>query len=417
MTSFAIQNFGCRVNQAEAFAWASEFQKRGLKLDGDFERSGLIIVNTCTLTGKADRDARRFIRRIIRLNPRAKVIVTGCLAERNPGEIQMIPGVWKIVSNSEKSALPQVIFSEAPAESSGEARVVAPFRSRALLKVQDGCNMACSFCIIPRVRGKSASLPKDRILARIRELADEGFREIVLTGIHLCSYGRDLRPKTSLLELLREIDGRESGLRIRLSSLDPRLLPRPWLEHFASSKTISPHFHLSLQHGSERVLQAMGRKSTLAEYRDIMAFLRSRSPEAALGADIIVGFPGETEEDFESTARFLTDSPLNYFHVFSYSPRPGTAASSLKPVDDKKRKERAARLRKLSQLKNLAFRKSLIGRELGGIVIQKDAHGAEILTGNYIDIRLPSCSAPEGNEVKVKILSVSDKETCGEMAG
>jgi len=413
MESFSIQNFGCRVNQAESFEWAGEFQRRGLRFVPDSERGQIVIVNTCTLTGRADRDARKFIRKVLRKNPRARVVVTGCLAERNPGEFEKIPGVWKIIPNGEKKSLSERLFANVRAVGTGEGH---PFRSRALLKVQDGCNMTCAFCIIPQVRGRSASVPGRDVLGRIKNLVSQGFREIVLTGIHLCSYGNDLSPRSSLLELLREIENMPGEFKVRLSSLDPRLLPGPLLERLTASNKICPHFHLSLQHGSENILKAMGRMSTISEYRGIMAYLSQRSPAASLGADIIIGFPGETAEDFRATEDFLEESPLVYFHVFSYSPRPGTAASLLKPTEEKTKKERAARLRSLSRRKNLDFRRKFIGEILAGLVIQKAGGGAEILTPNYIDARVAACSAPVGDAVKVKILRVTDEETIGEIA-
>jgi len=410
MTSFSIQNFGCRVNQAEAFEWASELQERGLRLERDFDRSHVVVVNTCTLTGRADRDARKFIRRIARHNPKAKVVVTGCLAERDPAELERIPGVWRVIPNREKAGLTGQILSNV--EAAPEAGAQA-YRSRALIKVQDGCNMSCSFCIIPRVRGRSASVPKDVILGRIRRLAEDGFSEIVLTGIHLCSYGRDLKPPSSLLDLLQEIEALDGTVKVRLSSLDPRLLPAPLLEHLTASKKICPHFHLSLQHGSEAVLRRMGRQSTVAEYRDAISSLRELSPRAGIGADIIAGFPGETEEDFEQMVEFLTGTPLTYFHVFSYSPRPGTEAADWPQVDDKKKKERSALLRKISRQKNLAFRSLFLGQELEAIVIEKEDGAADVLTSNYIQIRVPACPAEEGQRVRVKPDRVTERETSG----
>jgi len=412
MTSFSIQNFGCRVNQAEAFEWASELQERGLRLERDFDRSHVVVVNTCTLTGRADRDARKFIRRIARHNPKAKVVVTGCLAERDPAELERIPGVWRVIPNREKAGLTGQILSNV--EAAPEAGAQA-YRSRALIKVQDGCNMSCSFCIIPRVRGRSASVPKDVILGRIRRLAEDGFSEIVLTGIHLCSYGRDLKPPSSLLDLLQEIEALDGTVKVRLSSLDPRLLPAPLLEHLTASKKICPHFHLSLQHGSEAVLRRMGRQSTVAEYRDAISSLRELSPRAGIGADIIAGFPGETEEDFEQMVEFLTGTPLTYFHVFSYSPRPGTEAADWPQVDDKKKKERSALLRKISRQKNLAFRSLFLGQELEAVVIEKEDGVADVLTSNYIQIHVPACPAEEGQRVRVKPDRVTERETLGEI--
>jgi threonylcarbamoyladenosine tRNA methylthiotransferase MtaB len=412
MTSFSIQNFGCRVNQAEAFEWTSELQQRGLRLERDFDRSHIVVVNTCTLTSRADRDARKFIRRIARRNPQAKVVVTGCLAERDPAELERIPGVWRVITNREKAGLAGQILANVGAAPEAGAQA---YRSRALIKVQDGCNMSCSFCIIPRVRGRSASVPKDAILDRMERLAEAGFSEIVLTGIHLCSYGRDLKPPSSLLDLLQEIEALDGTAKVRLSSLDPRLLPAPLLGHLTTSAKICPHFHLSLQHGSDAVLRRMGRQSTAAEYRDTISSLRELSPQAGIGADIIAGFPGETEEDFKQMVEFLTGTPLTYFHVFSYSPRPGTEAAAWPQVDDKNKKERAALLRKISWQKNLAFRSRFLGQELEAVVIEKEGAAADVLTSNYIQIRVPDCPAQEGQRVRVKIERVTERLSFGEI--
>ena len=412
MESFSIQSFGCRVNQAEAFAWTAELQKRGWRYEPDAERSGLVILNSCTLTARADREARKFLRHLLRANPAARVVVTGCLAERDPGGLEHLPGVWKIVPNSEKTDLPRLLAPDLRAVETADAR---PFRSRALLKVQDGCNMACAFCVIPKVRGSSASVPPADVLARVEDLVRQRFREIVLTGIHLCSYGRDLAPPSSLLEMLRAIDGLPGEFRLRLSSLDPRLLPPELLEHLTSSPRVCPHFHLSLQHGSDRVLKAMGRTSTVAQYDTTLRFLRTRSPQAGIGADIIVGFPGETADDFRALEAFLERAPLTYLHVFPYSPRPGTPASTAKAVDGRTAKSRAARLRALSRAKNLEFRERFVGTVLEAAVIRTSAAGADVLTPNYIDVRVPASGAKEGSSVKIVLTRVTERGASGEI--
>jgi len=414
MTSFSIRNFGCRVNQAEAFDWAAELQRRGLRLD----RGGggaIVIVNTCTLTSPADRDSRKFIRRIRRENPTARIVVTGCLAERDPESLRTIPGVWKVIPNAAKDDLPDTVFAEArpglPVEEFLEA--AAPFRSRALVKVQDGCNNACGFCVIPSVRGRSRSVPLGEVREKVERLAGRGFREIVLTGIHLGSYGLDFKPPSSLLALLRAVEDLSGDFRARLSSLDPRLLPRPLLEFLVRSRRVCPHFHLSLQHGADPVLRAMGRASTAAEYRTLLAFLEEHAPEAALGADLIVGFPGETEADFEATRAFVEEAPLSYVHVFSFSPRPGTRAAAERPVDEGVKKRRATALRALAKRKNLLFRRRFVGRVLDGIVVKSSAAGGEVLTPNYLDVAVPAGGLEEGAAVRVRIDRVTEKETAG----
>lgn len=412
MTSFSIQTFGCRSNQAEAFLWAYEFQKQGLKYEKDFSRSDLVVVNSCTLTSRADSDTRSFIRRVSRANPKARLIVTGCYAQRAPEELRNMPQVSCLLSNTEKKNLEAKVLSFAGPGAEGK---ISPFRSRASVKIQDGCNFRCTFCIIPSVRGRSASLSKREILDRIKEFISQGYREIVLTGIHLCSYGLDLNTKSSLLELLQEIKSLNSLVKLRLSSLDPRFLEPSLIEHITTNEKVCPHFHLSLQSGSDDILKRMGRKIRIEDYKKILTYLREKSPQASLGADIIVGFPGETEDDFSQTYSFLEKSPLTYFHVFSYSPRPGTAAASWPQVNGKVKKERARLLRELSRRKNTNFRRLFIGKECEAIVIKKEKAGAEVLTSNYFKVFVPSCPHDARKEVRVKITKVDPVKTTGQI--
>jgi threonylcarbamoyladenosine tRNA methylthiotransferase MtaB len=254
---------------------------------------------------------------------------------------------------------------------------------------------------------------KDSILSRIRRLVEKGYREVCLTGIHLCSYGLDLKPPSSLLELLGDIEKIEELAKLRLSSLDPRFLIPPLLEHITEGQKICPHFHLSLQHGSDKILRLMGRRTTISLYLEILAYLRHHSPRASLGADIIVGFPGEGEEEFDQSLSFLERSPLTYFHVFPYSPRPWTAAASWPQVEEKTKKERAWLLRRLGREKNMEFRQKFLGKKEEAIVIKKRQGETEVLTSNYLRVSVPFCPKGEGEEVRVKIIKAGEKETEG----
>ena len=400
MTSFSIQNFGCRVNQAEAFGWTEELEGHGWRLAEDSIRADLVVLNTCTLTGKADRDVRKFIRKITRLNPAARLVVTGCSVDAGRIQTQGMPLNWLVIPNGQKAGLVDRILPPA------ERRRAAPekhLRSRALLKIQDGCDERCTFCVIPRVRGRSRSLERADILARARELAGRGFREIILCGIHLSSYGLDLRPQTSLLDVVRELTAIGEIGHIRLSSLDPRFMDDRLVAFLAGNPKISPHFHLSLQHGSDRILKRMGRASKVSEYLRVLTELRRNSPTAALGADIMVGFPGESEEDFADMKVFLERSPITYLHVFAYSPRPGTPAADWPQVDERLKGERSARLRGLSAEKRKTFHLAFLSKELDAIVIKKQGDSGEVLTENYINIQVPFCSASPGEEMKVRL--------------
>lgn len=413
MTSFSIQTFGCRVNQAEAFLWADELQRQGLKYEKDFASGDIVLINSCTLTSRADSDVRNFIRRASRLNPEAKLIVTGCYAERATEELARMKEVWRILTNAEKDKIIKDILILSREK---EAAFVSPFRSRAYLKIQDGCNFRCSFCIIPSVRGRSVSSTKKNVLSEMEKFIRQGFDEIVLTGIHLCSYGADLKPRSTLLQLLQEVEQLEGLTSVRLSSLDPGYLKLELIEFLSVSEKICPHFHLSLQSGSEEILRRMGRMMKVEDYRGILSTLRKRSSLASLGADIIVGFPGETESDFQQTVSFLEESPLTYFHVFSYSPRPGTVAASWPQIDGKVKKERARLLRGMSARKNMKFRQLLAGKVRKAIVIKKSKDGIEVLTDNYVRVLIPPLSCKEGQRLKVRITGSGKKITTGQLS-
>ncbi len=412
MTSFSVQNFGCRVNQAEGFFWVHELQSHGLVYEPNVWQGDIVVVNTCTLTSRADRDVRSFLNRMTRDNPEAKLILTGCYTERHADHLKKNPQVWQVMSNGEKENLADRVVSRLGPQKGGAFRHC---RSRALVKAQDGCDFRCSFCIIPQVRGRSVSLAPGKVVQKVREYTEQGYREIVLTGINLCSYGKDLKPEKRFVDLLRSIERVEGLGQIRLSSLDPRFLDGDICDHIVSIPKICPHFHLSLQHGSDKVLKRMGRMIKVEDYRQILYALRKRSPQASLGADIIVGFPEETDEDFEKMFEFLQQVPLTYFHVFSYSPRPGTPAARWEPVAEKVKRGRAARLRKLSRQKNFAFRQSLAGKMAEGIVIKHEEAWTQVLTSNYIRVHVPRCNLESRMKVKVRITDVLSNANRGEI--
>lgn len=412
MNSFSVQSFGCRVNQAESFAWVNSFQRRGFRFLNDHSQSDVILVNSCTVTHRADRDLRMFVRKIQRTNPKARLVLTGCLTEKTRQELASTPQVWQIIPNQEKEDLCQRLF---PGSVLDCGNSVTPFRSRAMVKVQDGCDFECRFCVVPSVRGRSKSFPEMRIVKEVKEYVAQGFQEIVLTGVHLCLYGRDLKPRSTLLGLLEALESVPGLKQIRLSSLDPRLLAEDLLNHIATSSLICPHFHFSLQSGSNRLLRSMGRNIQTDAYRRMLCALRGKVPMAALGADILVGFPGETDEDFRCTHEFLASSALTYIHVFSYSPRPGTPAADWPQLEDRVKSERASLLRKLSQDKNVRFRQLFIGKECQGIVIRREGKGAHILTSNYIDVDVPFSGFDEKETVTVRITEVSQARTSGEI--
>jgi threonylcarbamoyladenosine tRNA methylthiotransferase MtaB len=418
MPSVAVRNFGCRANQAEAFAWADALRERGLRLEEDWGRSDVVLVNSCTLTGRADRDVRKFIRTVGRENPATSIIIAGCYAERAPADLAALPNVVAVLPTSAKGRVPEIVVEIAgkrPSTSRAGAAETNSFRARAYLKVQDGCDNRCAFCVIPGVRGRSVSVPPDEIADSVRSLAGRGFREIVLAGIHLASYGRDLEPRRSLLGLLRAIGEAGGAARLRLSSLDPNLVDDALVAHITGEGKICRHFHLSLQHASERILRLMGRPGDAGSYDRILGELKRFAPDAALGADIIVGFPGETESDFDELRRFLEGSPLTYFHVFPYSPRPGTPAATRPQVPAGVVTARAKALRRLSAGKDFRFRRRFLGRELEAVVIVRSERGAEVLTDNGMRVAAPFSPVAERELVRVAIGRVLPRRTEGEI--
>jgi threonylcarbamoyladenosine tRNA methylthiotransferase MtaB len=425
MPSVAVRNFGCRANQADAFAWADALQARGLRLDESSDRSDVVLVNSCTLTGRADRDVRKLIRTIGRENPGARVVVTGCYAERAPEELAGLANVVSVLGTNDKDRVVETVAGIAneapPTASTGSATEPAAenatYRARAYLKVQDGCDNRCAFCVIPGLRGPSVSVPPGEVTASVRDLAARGFREIVLAGIHLASYGRDLEPRGSLGGLLPEIGEAARPARLRLSSLDPNLVDDELMGHIAMNPAICRHFHLSLQHASRRVLRAMGRPGDAGSYGTLLDKLRRSAPEAAVGADIIVGFPGETDADFAELEAFIRASALTYVHVFPFSPRPGTPAWGRPRVPDGVATARAKTLRRLSAEKDFRFRERFLGRELEAVVIRRSDRGAEVLTDNDIRIEVPRSAAPRREIVRVRIGRVLPLRTEGEVVG
>jgi len=410
MTSFSIQSFGCRVNQAEAFEWADEIQTKGYRYEKDHTKSDVILVNTCTVTSRADRDVRGFLRKIHRENPKARLLLTGCYVERSPDRFKTHPQLWRIVPNSEKNTLSGLMNPLPQPKDKGPHQ---SYRSRALVKIQDGCDFRCTFCIVPSVRGRSISIDRKKIIDRVTDYVNRGFDEIVLTGVHLCLYGRGQDRMPSLVDLILELEGIEGLGRIRLSSLDPRFLTDDSIEHLTTSSKICPHFHFSLQSGCDGILRKMGRTIRTTDYSRILGIFHRTMPHAALGADVLVGFPEESASDFEETLKFLRESPLTYLHVFTYSPRPGTKAAVLTQVRHREKTRRTRILRALSRATNFAFRQRFLGKETEAVVIKKLGRGTQVLTSNFIHVRVPHCPVENKERVSVKITKVFETYTEG----
>ncbi len=448
MPGFFVENFGCRATQADGAALERQFEEQGLARASSGTQASIVVLNTCTVTSGADQDARAAIRRVRRQNPDARIVVTGCYAQRAPEEVAALPGVDLVVGNSHKHQLAEIVLRDsgtpreatfvpldALASDAQRAKIkdrplfvsdifahtellAAPVfdaaneRTRPNLKVQDGCDNRCSFCVIPYVRGQSRSLEMDRIIREVNTLVDGGYREVVVSGINLGRWGRDLDSASvhvqtavsgspgeqssplTLAGLIRAILSETSLEKLRISSVEPMDWSDELIQLVASSPRIAKHAHVPMQSGSDAVLRRMHRKYRPWHYREKIEKIHAAMPEAAIGADVMVGFPGETDFEFEATRQMIDDLPFTYLHVFTYSARPGTPAAEMKnQVPVQVARERNRILRELASEKKLAFMRGFVGKTVEAItlnVVGNDADGefTEALTDNYLRLRL-----------------------------
>jgi threonylcarbamoyladenosine tRNA methylthiotransferase MtaB len=403
---YSVLTFGCRVNQADSLAIEAELTARGGEATAS-EHADLVIVNTCSVTASADQGARQTIRRIARENPQARIVATGCYATRCAVEVAALPGVVHVVPNSAKDArtfVATLMPSGSPDSEGPCGRPLAPGlmgRTAWTLRAQTGCEESCSYCIIPTTRGASRSRTLAEICGEVDRVVAAGYREIAITGVHLGSYGRDLERPSSLLELLETLGCHASTLvtaegdrvLFRVSSLEPMDCSREIVQAIAESDrradgvAFAPHFHLPLQHASNRILRAMRRPYSLEYYRALVTDIRERLPHAAIGSDVIAGFPGETDDDFDALVSYLADSPITQLHVFPYSDRPGTAASLLSnKVHGSTTKVRAQRLREISRVLFERFRSAQSGTTRRALTIED---GSVAVTDNYLRVPVP----------------------------
>ena len=421
MFKFAVATLGCKVNQCES-AGISETMAVGMKLVPFDEKADCYIVNTCTVTGRTDYQSRQLIRRAIRKNPAAVVLVTGCYAQRAPEEIARIPGVRIVAGNAEKFRLseliqelsegkgPQVRVGDIRSEKKFSPLGAASFpdHTRAFLKIQDGCNAFCSYCIVPQARGASRSLQPAEVEEGIASLVREGHREVVLTGIHLGAYGRDLIQATDLTAMVRHIAKTQPVERLRLSSIEPREVTDELISLIGSSGVVCRHLHIPLQSGDDGILAAMNRDYDAAFFRNLVQKVHAAVPGIAVGIDVIAGFPGETETAFANTLRLVEGLPVAYLHVFPYSRRPGTPAADMpNQVSETEKKRRAERLRRVGVAKRQAFAVRSIGTPLAVLIEGRKDKSTGFSIGfsdNYIPI---ACrGAAETNRI-VRILPES----------
>jgi len=405
---FRITTLGCKVNQYESDAIAEQLKNSDCVTAPGEDKADLCIINTCTVTQKASMQSRQAVRQAIRSNPKAHILVTGCYAQTEPDEILKIDGVHTVIGHGDKHKIPEMLRSS-PMENHGlptslrrsissecdfKQVPVTVFgnRTRPFLKIQDGCDTFCTYCIVPYARGRSRSMAPENVLENIRHLKDAGYHEVVLTGVHLGAYGLDLSPKHHLAGLLGRIY--ESNLihRVRLSSIEPHELTEDILGLVAKTDVFCDHFHIPLQSGDDSVLKKMRRPYTRSLFRDLIVKINTLIPDAAVGVDALIGFPGETEKAFENTYSLIEDLPVAYLHVFPFSVRKGTPASQYpQQVDSRTIKARCEKMRTLGNLKKQAFYKKFIGKTVKILIESKRDESTGFLKGitsNYIPVRV-----------------------------
>jgi threonylcarbamoyladenosine tRNA methylthiotransferase MtaB len=478
MGTFHILNFGCRASQADGAAIKQQLLQAGLEEVASLEESQVAILNTCTVTATADAEVRQFVRRIHRRNPQCRILVTGCYAQRAPEEIARLAGVAWVVGNSHKhlvstvvTKLPGPVANAAPPhagepplvqiqapKNSDEWRVTsdkqarashqspnqpitrspdspdsaqvlvgeiteefhfAPVfpddRTRPTLKIQDGCNARCSFCVIPAVRGRSRSLPPGQVLAEVRQLEQAGYQEVVLSGINLGRFGRDLDQRSGFLEILERLLGETSIARIRISSIELMDVSAALIRLVAQEPRLAQHFHIPLQSGCDRILRLMNRRYWARHYAERILAIHDEIPNCGIGADVMVGFPGETGQDHASSLRFIDSLPFTYLHVFPYSARPGTpAATAPAQVNGRLARERSQEIRAVIAAKRAAYLAAQVGRSISALTLGEVEDGARVaLTTNYLKVVLPGSEVPANRLVNVWVGRASTNQLFG----
>jgi threonylcarbamoyladenosine tRNA methylthiotransferase MtaB len=447
---FHTITLGCKLNQFDGAAVEAELLGRGLKRESDPAVASVVVINTCTVTSRADADARKLIRRVRRSNPGCRLLVTGCYAELDPEEIRETGEVDGVIGNRSRAELPAILDElgvgvPGAVASAGQGLPVVldagdrsvtgdrgcdwpstlpqavhfGERSRAFLKVQEGCDLMCSYCVIPQVRGPSRSVAPQDAETALRALVRGGYREVVLTGVNTGDYGRDLMPRTRLRELLERLLAACGATRLRLNSLEPRTVTDEIVELMATEPRLAPHLQVPLQSASDTVLRRMRRNYRSDLYAERLSKLRTRVPDAGLGADVIVGFPGETDAQFEDTYRFIERSPLSYLHVFSWSARPGTPAAEMSAaVPAGVIRERSARLRELGSRLSFRFRTGFEGRTLDAVVLGERSDGrVRALTGNFIELTLQNGAPVAGGVISARVIRVTREQTLARSVG
>ena len=432
MKTVAFHTLGCKVNQYETEAMEELFEKEGYKVVEPSEIADIYVINTCTVTNLGDRKSRQFIRRSKKLNKDSTIAVVGCYAQVSPDEIEKIEGVDVIIGTSDREKIVQ-LCQEAKKDNIKINKVRdfkelkdfeelkiedIKFKTRAYMKIQEGCNQYCSYCIIPYARGPIRSRSLENIIKEGKRLSQAGFKEIILTGIHVASYGKD-RGDYTLLDVIKEINKIDGIERIRLSSIEPTLIDEKFMKNVSNIPKVCDHFHLSLQSGSDSTLKDMNRKYTTDEYRKIVYLIREYMPYAGITTDIIVGFPGEGDKEFQETYNFVREIEFSRIHVFKYSPRIGTPASRFKnQVHGSIKHERSERLIHLGEELMIEFNKKFINKKMPVLFEEESKVAPEYMEGyttNYVRVKALGDSKLEGKIVPVKIIGIDGENLIGEI--
>jgi threonylcarbamoyladenosine tRNA methylthiotransferase MtaB len=428
----AFATLGCRVNQYESEAMAERFIREGYEITDYSEIADVYVINTCTVTNMGDKKSRQIIGRARRLNPEAIIAVVGCYSQIAPTEVGNIEGVDVVLGTRNKG---EIVYWVNKAKDEGKQQIQVgevlknkvfedlnieeyQDKTRAFLKIQDGCNNFCAYCLIPYARGAVCSKEPKKVIEEIKKLASHGFKEIILSGIHTASYGVDLKEKIALIDLLEQIEEIEGIERVRIGSIEPNFFTEEIVERITKLKKLCPHFHLSLQSGCDETLKRMNRKYTSSEYERIVNVLRKNIKDVSITTDVIVGFPGETVEEFNSTYEFLKRIKLSKMHIFKYSPRQGTRAAKMEnQVDGNVKEERSKALIELNNENEKAFIEKYIGKELPVLFEQKVSGTEGVYEGytpNYIKVEAAfECDSIIGKIVNVKIKEVKNAVAIG----
>ena len=425
MKKVAFYTLGCKVNQYETEAMLELFEKEGYEKAETEDYSDVYVINTCTVTHMSDRKSRQYIRRMKKKNPDAIIAVVGCYSQVSPEEILSIDEVNLVMgTNDRKKIVEEVKKIDASRKVStvDDIMKVKAFeeieinktngKTRAFLKIQDGCDRYCSYCIIPYARGRVRSRDLESIVKEVENLASNGYKEVVLTGIHVASYGKDIKDSDiKLLDVIKQINDIEGIERIRLSSVEPILFTDEFVEAVSTMDKVCPHYHLSLQSGCDETLKRMKRRYTTEEYKAIVDRLRAAIPNVSITTDVIVGFPGETNEEFDKTYEFLKDIELTHMHVFKYSPRKGTPAATMEnQVDPSTKHDRSEKLLQLNEENFNKFGQKMLDKEFNVLFEQKVGDNKyEGLTENYVKVIVESDNDISEQILKVKIKDVKNE--------